>query len=229
MRQKIKSGQCFFLFTVILVFASMTSVTGQELIDKSTEKQENIKEQVVYAPFRENLKLSFSDTILSSKSYYFSDSNSKDIFRLIVRPGFVKNSKSEFQIKSSNGTIIYSKVFDSFALLMRIFEPIEIPKDTNYETYREEYGKSLTIGQFKTYFNKSVKDFFDNISFIDRPKFQEMIKWGYVNDKEALKKVLADSTTKLINLNCFDCDTGGGTVLYFSKQKGKIIEILGHD
>ena len=229
MKQKIKCGQCFILFTLIFVFATMTNVTGQELIDKSTDKQENINEQIIYAPFRENLKLSFSDTIISSKSYHFSNSYSKDIFRLIVRPGFVKNSKSEFQIKSSDGTIIYSKVFDSFALIMRIFEPINIPKDTDYETYREEYGKSLTIDQFKTYFNKSVKDFFDNISFIDRHKFQENIKWGYVNDKEALKEVLADSTTKLINLNCFYCDTGGGTVMYFSKQKGKVIEILGHD
>lgn len=229
MKQKIKSGQCFFLFTVILVFASMTSVTGQELIDKSTQKQENIKEQIIYAPFREDLKLSFSDTILNSKSYYFSDFKSKDIFRLIVKPGFVKNSKSEFQIKSSDGTIIYSKVFDSFALLMRIFEPLKIPKGADYETYREEYGKSLTIDQFKAYFNKSVINFFDNISFIDRPEFLEILKYGFVNDKEALKEVLADSTTNLINLNCFECDTGGGTVLYFSQKKGKVIEILGHD
>jgi len=225
MRQELKSRQSYLLFTMILVFARITSVTGQDLIDKSTEKQK----QVIYAPFRENLKLSFSDTITSSKSYQFSDSNSKDIFRLIVRPGFVKNSKSEFQIKSSDGTIIYSKVFDSFALIMNIFEPNTIPLGVKYETYKDEYGKSLTLVQYEAYFKKSVQRFFDNISFIDRAEFNKMLKWGNVIDKEAIKEVLADSTTNLIHLNCFVCDTGGGSVLIFSKKKGRAIEILGHD
>jgi len=112
---------------------------------------------------------------------------------------------------------------------MHIFEPDTIPSGVKYETYKDEYGKSLTLAQYEAYFKKSVQRFFDNISFIDRPEFNKMLKWGNVIDKDAIKEVLADSTTNLIHLNCFNCDTGGGLVLFFSKKKGRAIEILGHD
>lgn len=227
MRQAYISGQSFLLLCMVLIF--VISVNGQDLNNKSIDWQKKNNEQVIYAPFRENLKLYNSDTIINSKSHNFSDSNSTDLFRLIVRPGFVKNSKSEFQIKSNDGTIIYSKVFDSFALVMRIFESAKIPKGANFETDREDYDKSATPEQYRTYFDKNVQNFFDNITFIDRATFIEILKCGNVIDKEALSEIEKDSLPNLIHLNCFNCDTGGGSILYFSKKENKVIEILGHD
>ena len=59
-----------------MVFASFSTVRGQNLIDKSNKIELNKKGQVIYGPLRENLKLLYSDTVTKSKSYHFSNPKS---------------------------------------------------------------------------------------------------------------------------------------------------------
>lgn len=219
-----------FLFFLIII--SVTSAEGKNLNNKGNELRKNDSEQVTYGPPRENLKLSFNDTIINSKSYYFSNPNTKDLFVLIVRPGLVKNSKAEFRILSVDRTVIYSQVFDSFALIMRIFEPDTIPKGGQavYEAYMEKYWRSLTLSQYEAYFKKNVQKFFDNnVLFINKTEFKKMCEWANVVDHETANEAFSDSRAILMSLSCFFCDGGGGSVLYFSKKKGKVMDILDHD
>jgi hypothetical protein len=76
-----------------------------------------------YSPKREEMTLYLNKPEIRIKTLHFSNHDSKDNFSLVVNPGYVKNSKSEFQIKTSSGKVIYSKTFDSFVFVMRIFEP----------------------------------------------------------------------------------------------------------
>lgn len=229
MAPKFEKQILFLLASLTLICANFSDAFAQNRNHSASQIAENNSENVIYDARRESLKLSVNDTIIKSKPICFSNTATTDLFILKVNPGPVKSSKSEFQIKSNDGKIIYSKVFDSFALIMKIFEPNSIPKGVKYETYINEYQKSLTTNQYTDYFNKNVQHFFENFSTIDRQKLKEMMKDGNILDKESVSEVFTDTSSNLVHVNCFDCDTGGSSVLYYSAKKRKAIEILGHD
>lgn len=229
MAPKFEKRILFFLASLTLICANFSDAFAQNRDHSASQMAENNSRNEICDARRESLKLSVNDTIIKSKSICFSNTATTDLFILKVNPGPVKSSKSEFQIRSNDGKIIYSKVFDSFALIMRIFEPNSIPKGVKYETYINEYQKSLTTNQYTEYFNRNVQHFFENFSTIDRQKFKEMMKNGNILDKESVSEVFTDTSSNLVQVNCFDCDTGGSSVLYYSGKKHKAIEILGHD
>ena len=215
--------------------STVTNINNQtKIIDKSEKIKEDIikdkNDMVIYDSNRENLKLSFSDTIKLSKSYFFSNTKSKDLFLLTIKPGFVKKSKAELKIIRADNKVIYVDSFDAFYFIKGIFEPDTISTDGQeaYEKYMEEYWKSLTPKQYDSYFKKSVKKFFDAITFINRAKIKELNLWNDITNKDFLNEIIADPTIKLIDIICFDCDEGGSIICY-SRKQGKVVTLLEHD
>jgi len=205
-----------------------------KIIDKSEKIKEDIiqnkNDTVIYDSNRKNLKLSFSDTIKLSKSYFFSNTKFKDLFLLTIKPGLVKNSKAELKIIRADNKVIYTYSFDAFYFIKGIYEPDTIPTGGQevYEKYMEEYWKSLTPKQYESYFKKSVKNFFDAITFINKAKIKELNSWEDITNKDFLNEIIADPTIKLIDITCFDCDEGGSIIGYSRKQE-KVITLLEHD
>jgi hypothetical protein len=223
------------IFAITLTVSSVhssningTNSTNDNLTETSTDKNK----QVVYDNRRENLKLSVSDTIKSSKSFLFSNSKLKDLFQLTINPGLVKNSKSSLQIITFDKKVIFSVTFDTFYFIRGIFEPDTIPSSGGqdvYEKYLKDYWQSLTPKQYETYLKNSIKNFFNEILFIDRVQFIEMNKSGNdVEDKDFLNEIKADPTIRLVNITCFNCDKGG-SIIGYSKKKEKVLTILNHD
>ena len=226
-----------YLLSIFVVTLTVLSVhssnlnginrTNNNLIETSTDKNK----QVVYDSRRENLKLSVSDTIRSSKSFLFSNSKSQDLFQLTINPGLVKNSKSLLQIITSDKKVIFSVTFDTFYFIRGIFEPDTIPSGGQevYEKYLKDYWQSLTLKQYETYLKSSIKNFYKEILFVNRDQFIEMNKSGNdVENKDFLNEIMVDSTIRLVNITCFDCDEGG-SIIGYSKKKEKVLTILNHD
>lgn len=228
----IKYLLSIFVVTLTVLTVHSSNLNGinctyANLIATSTD---NIK-QIVYDSRRENLKLSVSDTIKSSKSFLFSNSKSPDLFQLTISPGLVKNSKSLIQIITSDKKVIFSITFDTFYFIRGIFEPDTIPSGGQkvYEKYLKDYWQSLTLKQYETYLKNSIKNFYKEILFLDRARFMEMNKSGNdVEDKDFLNEIMADSTIRLVDITCFDCDEGG-SIIGYSKKKKKVLTILNHD
>jgi len=172
-----------------------------------------------------------SDTIKSSKSFSFSNSESKVLFQLTINPGLVKNSKSLFQIINSDKKVIFSVTFDTFYFIRGIFEPDKIPSGGQevYEKYLKDYWQSLTLEQYEIYLKNSIKNFFKEILFLDRIQFIKMNESGDdVEDKDFLNEIKEDPTIRLVNITCFDCDEGG-SIIGYSKKKERVLTILNHD
>jgi len=186
-----------------------------------------------YHPRRANLKLAVDDTIRISKPFYFSNPNSEDSFLLIINPGLVKNSRSTIEIRSHEDKLLYSHPFDTFWLIAHIFEPDSVPRGGQkvHEEYLDQYWKSLTQKQYETYFNKSIKNFFsDNFNFVEKSKINDLTRWSSVPpDDSDLKEVIANPKIKLLSIRCFDCDGGGGSVIFFSPSKKRMIRLFTGD
>lgn len=221
--------QIFYKLILISVILGFTNRTNKTVVDsKDSLKQKNDK--VIYESFRENLKFSVNDTVRISKSFTFSNVNSKDLFILTINPGLVKESKSSFQIRTSDGKIIYDETFDSFYFIRDIFEPSTVPTSGGqdaYDKYMREYWQSLTEKQYNECFNKNVQSFYKNISFINRNRLKEILAMGEV-DKDNLNEIQADTTIRIINITCFGCDEGG-SVVFYSPKKEKTVTLLDHD
>jgi hypothetical protein len=186
-----------------------------------------------YDPPRENLKLAVADTIRISKPYYFTNSDSADSFLLIMNPGLVKNSRSMFEIRSHDNKLLYSYPFDTFWLIAHIFDPDSISRGGQkvYEAYLDQYWKSLTQKQYENYLNMSVKNFFnDNFNFVEKSEISNLSGWSNVPlDHSDLREVIANPNVKLLFIRCFDCDGGGGSVIFFSPSKKKMIQLFTGD
>ena len=179
----------------------------------------------------ENLILSVADTIKKSTLYFFSNKKSKDLFLLTIEPGLVKNSKSSLQIITADNHVIYSQTFNTFYFIRLIYDPDTIPTtggQEEYEKYMKNYAKSITPNQYETYFKKSVGSFFEALSFLDKIKLEELEDFGEINDKNFFNEYLSDTTIKLIDITCFDCDEGASVIGYSKKQK-KVVTLLEHD
>lgn len=219
----------FYPLILIAVVLGCTNRTNTTVVDSQDSlKQGNDK--VIYDSCRENLKFSVNDTIRISKSFTFSNVNSKDLFILTINPGLVKESKSSFQIRTSDGKIIYDETFDSFYFVRDIFEPSTYPTSGGqdaYDNYIKEYWQSLTEKQYDECFNKNIQSFYENISFINRNSLKEILEMGEF-DKDNLNEVQADTTITIINITCFDCDEGG-SIVFYSPKKEKLVTLLDHD
>jgi len=218
-------GFAIFLF----IYACQSHGDEQNKNSNESSHKEKINKATFTNP-RENLGLSNQDTIKISKSYLFSNHQSEDVFRLTVLPGLVKNSISTLEIITAKNKVIYKDTFDTYHFVAGIFRPDTIPSDgiEEYEKYIAQYHKSLTIDKIQDYFQKNLQNFDSKISFVDRSNFKQMLQWGEVEDKEALNEVMSDPTIILADITCFDCDEGG-SVIFFSKKRGKVITLLAHD
>jgi len=202
-------------------------------------RSENIKPDttVHYDSSRENLKLSLPDTIKVNKSFYFTNNQIKDSFVLTIQPGLVSKSKSKLEIITKDGDKIYSQVFDSYYFIRRIFQPDSIPSKYTrnqkaFEQYLMMYRKSLTQNQIDSYFKKSVEKFYDNgIYFMKSSRYNSLSNLGYNIDnidKNGLNEILSDSTIRVIDISCFDCDEGA-EMIFYSKKKNQLVQLLSHD
>jgi hypothetical protein len=222
---------CFFLVILTSILACNSNKKESKIKSNNSEPLQVKSDKVAYDNSRENLKLSIADTIKISNSYFFSTPNSKDIFQLTIKPGLVKNSKAELKIITADNKIIYTQTFDSFYFVRGIYEPDTIPSGGQevYENYMEKYWKSLTPKQFEVYFKKNLDNFFDAIYPIEKNKNEAIKAWEEdISNKDFLNEVLTDSTIKLIDITCFDCDEGG-TIIGYSLKQNKVVTLVEHD
>ena len=217
--------------TILTTFLSCNSKTEKTHINGTNDSLQTTTDKVAYDR-TENLILSVPDTIKKSASYFFSNSQTKDLFLLTIEPGMVKNSKSSLQIITADNEVIYSQIFDTYYFVKWIYDPDTIPTtggQEEFEKYMENYARSITAKQYENYFKKSVDSFFDALSFLNKDKFEELKEFGgYINNKDFLNEYLADTTIQLIDITCFDCDEGAA-VIGFSKKENKVVTLFEHD
>jgi hypothetical protein len=197
--------------------------------DNDQDNAGQVDQKVYYDSARENLKFKIPDTLRSSKSFYFSNRQTKDLFLLTINPGLINKSKSELKIVTVPGRVIYTQVFDSYYFIHGIFLPDSIPSGGQevYDRYLIKYRKSLTQNQYASYVKKEIDNFYDAIYFIKRDKLRNLAKWGDAN-KDAVTEVLGDTTIIVTDITCFDCDEGG-EMIFYSKKKGGIESLMTHD
>jgi len=224
----------FFIVFILFGCNSETKSTPDNNQRIDTLKINTLQEKndtIVYNDRRENLKLAIQDTLQLSKSYFFSSQDSRDKFLLTISPGLVKTSKANLQIITTTGNVIYTQSFDTFYFIRGIYEPNRIPVSggqEEYDKYLEQYWKSLKPEQYQAYFENSTNDFFNNIS-VQSPNSYHFKVWEEdITDHDFLKEVTADSTIKLVDMICFDCDEGS-SIIGFSKNRKKVITLLEHE
>jgi hypothetical protein len=229
------------LLAILLILISCNSSKKEiQTISRATDSLSVINiakdsvihtDNVEYDARRNNLTLSVSDTIKKFYSMYFSSQQSKDLFLLTIEPGMVKNAKARLQIISSDKRVLYTQNFDAFYFIRDIFMPDTIPTvggQDAYEKYMESYWKSITVKQYSIFFKKSVDNFFEAINAIEKDKYIDFKDWDDINDKDYLEEVMSDSTLRLINISCFDCDEGG-SIIGYSRKQNKVKVLLEHD
>lgn len=81
----------------LTTFLSCNSKTEKSSSIGTSDSLQTTTDNVAYDR-TENLILSVPDTIKKTASFYFSNSQTKDLFLLTIEPGMVKNSKSSLQI-----------------------------------------------------------------------------------------------------------------------------------
>lgn len=226
---KVKTVTALAILTTFL--SCNSNMTEKDPADISADPLQTLTDKIDYDR-TENLTLTVPDTIKKSVSYFFSGSQSKDLFLLTIHPGLVKNSKSSFQIITNNNQVIYSQTFDTYYFIKWIYEPDTIPTSGGqeaYEKYMENYWKSITPNQYENHFKKSVESFFDAINPIDKSKYWDLKNWEEeINDKNFLQELTSDTTIKLLDITCFDCDEGG-TIIGYSKKQNKVVTLVEHD
>lgn len=221
-------------FNVLLTAATITSCTENSTnkvqTNNATDTLGSKPHIMVYEDSREHLQLIVPDTITLSSSFFFSSAVSKDLFLLKVNPGKVKNSKACFQIITSDGRLIYTQTFDAFYFVRGIYEP-DTYRDTNgqaeYEAYMQQYWKSITLQQYEAYFKKSLDSFFAYIYPVDNIEALHA-KIDDIEDKDFWEEIIQDTTIKLFDITCFDCDEGG-SIIGFSAKQNKVVTLIEHD
>ena len=221
------------LFFTVTIIVSLFSCNPDNAINNKSDSANQKPANQGNFNMTENLKLSIPDTIKKSAYYFFSNSQTKDLFLLTIEPGMVKESKSTLAIINPNNQVIYSQTFDTYYFIKWIFEPQRYPdfggNNEAYDIYIETYCKSLTPKQYETYFRKSVNTFFEDISLFDRSKFEELDRFeGDINDNDFLNEYLEDTTIQLFDITCFDCDEGG-YIIGYSKKQNKVVTLVDHD
>lgn len=227
----IKISTALVITTTIIIYSCNSNKKENILDSHSKDAVPSQTSAVPDADEYNNLTFSIEDTIKKTKSYFFSNSKSKDLFLLTINPGSIQNSKSELKIITGDIKIIYRQSFGTQYFLKGLEEPETIPINyqKNYDKYIEKYKKSLTLEQYKTYFNKTSDNFFDGIYLVKRDNYHELKDWAEdISDDEFLNEVLNDSTVYLLDIACFDCEEGGAMIGY-SKKKNKVITLLEHD
>ncbi|MFL5766007.1 MAG: hypothetical protein ACJ77K_18830 [Bacteroidia bacterium] len=226
--------KCHILFAIGLPVVFLSCNSGQN--EKSngpgnTDSLKTVTEVKKYDP-TENLKLATGSIITRSESYFFSNSKNKDLFRLTIAPGPVKNSEAKFEIITPDSAIAYSVIFSSYYFITGIYEPDTIPTTGGqeaYEKYMEHYWKSITPAQYEAYFYKNVNGFFDAVQPLLDDRSEELNAWKeQVTDQAFFNEALADTTIRLFDITCFDCDEGG-SIIGFSKKQNKAITFIEHD
>ncbi|REG99673.1 hypothetical protein C8P67_104303 [Flavobacterium aquicola] len=223
-------GSIFLVVLITFLSCNSNKKENKNNIHHSSTLQKTSSE-VVDDNSRENFKFSIADTIKTSNSYFFSNPNSKDIFQLIIEPGLAKDSKAKLLIMTADKKIIYTQSFGAFYFLKGIDEPETVPtgNQKDYEKYIEKYRKSLTQKQYQAYFKKRIDSFFEEISLIEKNKYDDFKEWEEdISDKDFLNEALSDSIIKLMDITCFDCDEGG-TVIGYSRKQNKVVTLLEHD
>lgn len=197
---------------------------SKNTVDAIQQDGSNASGILKYDDTREDLKYKFEDTLRISKSFYFTNHETKDNFQLTIYPGLIKKSKSDFKIISNEGRIIYEQEFDSFYFIRGIFVPDSVPSggQESYDRYLKEYSSSLTHNQYDQYVKKKIDIFFDHF-FVSKEVINEVRQWDDVD-----KNLLLDTTIVLIDVPCFDCDEGG-MMYYYSKERKKILTLVSHD
>lgn len=226
----MKFAAIVLLLAVLIAVSCNENKTARKQKDNS--KQSEIPGKVVFDDRRKNLKLYNADTIIRSASYFFSNSNTKDVFILKIEPGLVKHAKAELQIRTSTGVIVYTQKFDAFFLVRRIYEPDTVPKTGGqiaYENYMASYWRKLTPAQFEEYFKRSVDSFFTNIYPLESNNIENLTAWEEdVSEKEFWKEISEDTTIRLMDIACFDCEEGG-TIIGYSRKRQEVVALLEHD
>ncbi|MBF4471358.1 hypothetical protein [Flavobacterium sp. HJJ] len=225
---KLIKTRIVLIITSIIIYSCKENKLESNSIDSIQTKNSEVSLDIN----EDKLKFSIDDTIKNSKTYFFSNSKSKDLFLLTINPGTIESSKSELKIITKENEIIYKESFQTYYFIKGIEEPKTIPTSSQkeYEKYIKKYIKSLTANQYKSYFNKNVNDFFDNAVYpIQKKKYNEIKDWEEdIEDKEFLNEVFTDSTVNVIDIVCFDCDEGGKMIGY-SKKNNKVKTLLEHD
>lgn len=212
-------------------FISCNSKTEKIPSIKTNDSLQTPTEKVAYDRM-ENLILSIPDTIKKTASYYFSNSQTKDLFLLTIEPGMVKNSKSSLQIITTDNKVIYSQTFDTYYFIKWIYDPDTIPTTGGqeaYEKYLENYWKSITAKQYENHFKKSVNSFYEAIYSMDKNRYADLKNWKEdIKDKDFLQEVTADTTIHLFDITCFGCDEGA-EIIGYSKKQNKVVTLVEHD
>ncbi len=220
------------LLIVAITISCNENGTEKKQLSNSKNSESEIPRKVVFNECRENLKLSNIDTIIRSSAYFFSNSHTKDSFILRVEPGLVKNAKAELQIQTLDGNVIYSQKFDAFFLVRRIYDADTVPTtggQSGYDDYMARYWKGLTQEQFEKYFKKSIDSFFTNIYPKEFNNFENFAAGkDDISDKEFWNEISNDTTIRLIDITCFECDEGGAIIGY-SRKRNRVITLLEHD
>jgi hypothetical protein len=219
-----------FIIIAILTTTFFSCNSNKTESGENNITHDTIESQSAQADYdrTENLKLSIADTIKKSVSFFFSSTQSKDLFLLTIDPGLIKNSKAKLQIITAENKVIYTQTFNAFYFVRYIYEPDMIPA-TGGQEYLEKYWKSITPKQYEAFFKKSVNNFFDVISPIVKDKYEYIKGWEEdISDKDFYSEILADSTSQLIDIICFDCEEGG-TIMGYSRKQNKVITLVEHD
>ena len=219
------------VFTILITILSCNSNNTESKQGKSGDTLQTISNSSYDRT--DNLKLSISDTIKKSQTYFFSNNEEKDLFLLTIDPGKVKDSKAKLQIITADNKVIYSQSFDTYYFIKWIYDPDTVPTTSGQEEYNkfiENYCKSITPKQYETYFWKNVNTFFEAIVSLDRSKYADLKNDGEgdILDEEFLNEVLVDSTVQLFDITCFDCDEGA-SIIGFSQKQNKVVTLLEHD
>lgn len=219
------------VFTILITILSCNSNNTESKQGKSGDTLQTISNSSYDRT--DNLKLSISDTIKKSQTYFFSNNEEKDLFLLTIDPGKVKDSKAKLQIITADNKVIYSQSFDTYYFIKWIYDPDTVPTTGGQEEYNkfiENYCKSITPKQYETYFWKNVNTFFEAVVSMDKNKYKDLKNdWEEdIADNDFLNEVIADSTIQLFDIACFDCDEGA-SVIGYSKKQNKVVTLLEHD
>lgn len=225
---KIKTIIASITLTTLL---SCNSKTKKNPIISTNDSIKSTADKVTYDK-TDNLILSVPDTIKKSASYFFSNSQTKDLFVLTIEPGMVKNSKSSLQIITTDNKVIYSQFFDTYYFIKWIYNADNVPTTGGqeaYEKYMENYWKSITPKQYETHFKKRVGNFFDAIYPLLKNSYADLKNWEEdITEKDFFQEVTADTTIHLFDISCFDCDEGGAIIGY-SRKQNKVVTLVEHD
>ena len=147
------------------------------------------------------------------KTYYFSNTKVKDNFILTITPGQIKQSKSTFKIQTSTGMVLFSQTFSTYFFIQNLFPSDLMPN-------RKEIDKE---------YNKNIQKFLDSfIQSIDSSDFREFSKFGNITKPELLSEIKNDTSIRMFDIPCFDCDEGG-SVIFYSHKDNKVDTIIDHD